>query len=190
MKNTGFKRLSYAEALEKKKAQDQKRLSKRFVPKGEKKAKPPKKKKVKHPTILGVKSSRYVGIKGCLWTIFSIYIRKRDFVKYGGRCISCPTILTDWKLGDAGHYVSVSRGNFETLFDEKNVHLQCKRCNNPEWTPDASIPMAIEIDRRLGKGTAEDIYRRSQRTGQGYSEAEYLREIATFKERSDKIGVS
>ena len=136
---------------------------------------------------MGIKSTRYTGIKGCLWAIFSIYTRKRDFALYGGKCVSCKAILERWQDGDAGHYVSVTRGNFETLFDEKNVHLQCKQCNNPKWTPDASIPFAYEIDRRLGKGTADDIYKRSQTIGSSYSEIEYMRAIAHYKEKSDKI---
>lgn len=176
MKRTGFKRLTYVEALEKNK--------KKFVIK---KGKTKKKTSVSYPTILGIKGRRYVGIKGCLWTIFSEYIRKRDFVKYGGKCVSCEKILERWQDGDPGHYLSVARGNFETLFDEKNVHLQCKRCNNPEWTPDASIPFRYELDRRLGKGTADDIFERSKKTGSGYSEIEYMREIERYKLKSSKI---
>lgn len=186
MKRSGIKRLTYAEALEKKNEsrdrQREKFILKQSLPKV---AKPKAKKKVKYPTILGIKGSRYIGLKGVLWTIFSMYTRKRDFILYRGRCVSCVTRVQDWHDFDAGHYVSVSRGNFETLFDEKNVHGQCKRCNNPTWTPDAAIPFAYEIDRRLGKGTAEDIYFRSNKVGKEYSELEYMRAIEHYKHEFD-----
>lgn len=143
--------------------------------------------KVKYPTMYGIKASRYVGIKGVLWTIFSRFTRKRDFLRYNGKCVSCNSILSDWKDGDAGHYVSVSRGNFDTLFCEKNVALQCKRCNNPSWTPDASIPFGKELDRRHGIGTADEMYRRSNAVGKEYSKPEYEEQIIHYKEAFENL---
>lgn len=143
--------------------------------------------KVKYPTIQGIKATRYVGIKGVLWAIFSKYIRKRDFLRYNGKCVSCPSMLDDWKKGDAGHYISVSRGNFDTLFDEKNVALQCKKCNNPSWTPDASIPFARELDRRYGEGTADELFKRSNKVGKEYSPQEYEEKIAYYKDEFENL---
>lgn len=61
---------------------------------------------------------------------FNAWVRTRD---EGEECISCPTILV--KLGrvggdyDAGHRRSV--GSAKHLeFDERNVHGQCKYCND------------------------------------------------------------
>ena len=140
-----------------------------------------KPRKVKYPTYEGIKGTRWVGYKGVLWTIFSRYIRKRDFIKYDGRCVSCPAVLDSWKDGDAGHYISVSRGNLQTCFDPKNVALQCKRCNNPVWTPDATVPMGIELDRRWGRGTAKRLYNLHFKTGQSLSDLEYQRLIKKYK---------
>jgi len=176
MKRTGFKRPTYAEMIEKQKVAREKKASK-----------PKAKRVVKHPTVMGIKSTRYTGLKGVLWAIFSQYTRKRDFIKYEGKCVSCPAILEDWKQGDAGHYISVTRGNFKTLFDERNVHLQCKRCNNPEWTPDASIPFSYELDRRCGKGTADKLYKESQQYAGSYSELEYMRAIEHYKNKFDTL---
>lgn len=58
------------------------------------------------------------------------YIRARDA---GKQCISCQTRLPiESKLGggfDAGHWRSV--GSAKHLeFDERNIHGQCKHCNN------------------------------------------------------------
>lgn len=171
MKRSSFKKLTYAELIAKQKAP--------------KKIKVKKPKPIKYPTVMGIKGTRYTGLKGVLWSIFSKYTRKRDFILHFGRCVSCPAVLGDWKDGDAGHYVSVTRGNFWSLFCEKNVHLQCKRCNNPSWTPDASIPFAYELDRRHGTGTADMIYKKSQEYAGSYSELEYMRAIQFYKEKFD-----
>lgn len=62
-------------------------------------------------------------------TAMHAYVRKRD---EGKDCISCDTILSSAGVGggmDAGHYRSV--GSAKHLeFDERNIHGQCKRCNN------------------------------------------------------------
>lgn len=176
MKRTGFKRLTYAEVIEK---QNTARAKKALKPKVKKPA--------KYPTVLGIKATRYTGLKGVLWAIFSMYTRKRDFIRYNGRCVSCGTIVNDWKEFDAGHYVSVTRGNSWSLFCEENVHGQCKRCNNPSWTPDASIPFAYELDRRCGKGTAEMIYTKSQEYAGSYSELEYMQKIEHYKQKFAKL---
>lgn len=64
--------------------------------------------------------------KAKLDRIFSEYIRRRDSNNGFGRCISCNKIL-HWTNGDAGHYVN--RQHMSLRYDEKNVHLQCRRCN-------------------------------------------------------------
>lgn len=43
-------------------------------------------------------------------------------------CVTCGAVKY-WKLGDAGHFVP-GRHNI-ILFDERNCHFQCKRCNGP-----------------------------------------------------------
>lgn len=60
--------------------------------------------------------------------IFSEYIRRRDSDKHTGygRCISCGRII-HWRDGDAGHYVN--RQHMSLRYDERNVHLQCRKCN-------------------------------------------------------------
>lgn len=43
-----------------------------------------------------------------------------------GKCITCGRLVRINEC-DAGHFIS--RRFNSTLFDEKNVHLQCKQCN-------------------------------------------------------------
>ena len=65
------------------------------------------------------------------WNQFSKYIRLRDCLKTTGdvnygKCITCGRLVGITRA-DAGHFIS--RRFSSTLFDERNVHLQCKQCN-------------------------------------------------------------
>ena len=80
--------------------------------------------KPKHKSIRKLK-------KEC-WDLFSRYIRMRDCLRTTGtlehgKCISCGD-LKPINQCDAGHFINRWYGS--TFFDERNVHLQCKRCNN------------------------------------------------------------
>ena len=71
-------------------------------------------------------------LKKKCWEIFSRYIRMRDSIRtHGsitdGKCVTCGKLLP-WKQMDAGHFIPRYYGT--TLFDERNVHLQCKHCNS------------------------------------------------------------
>lgn len=70
-------------------------------------------------------------LKKEVWDIFSQFIRMRDCLKTTGdinygRCVTCGA-LKHRKDCHAGHFIS--RSFNATLFDEKNVHCQCARCN-------------------------------------------------------------
>ena len=70
-------------------------------------------------------------LKKEVWDICSQYIRLRDCLRTTGtsdygNCITC-TKLVHRKDADAGHFIG--REHTPTLYDERNVHLQCKRCN-------------------------------------------------------------
>ena len=81
-------------------------------------------------------------------TSMSRYIRLRDALEYCnkhsidisqfarpemiiGQCCTCPKVGS-WLYMDAGHFESRGLGGSSGVyFDERNVHLQCKRCNGP-----------------------------------------------------------
>jgi len=70
-------------------------------------------------------------IKDKAWRAFSKYIRLRDCLKTTGtlthgKCITCGKLLKI-SFCDAGHFVS--RRYNSTLFDERNVNIQCRYCN-------------------------------------------------------------
>ena len=74
---------------------------------------------MKKPTVSSLKKK--------LWKLFSLYIRQRD-ADYRGiaSCVSC-LAQKHWKEGDAGHFIDGRHNSI--LFDERQVHFQCKGCN-------------------------------------------------------------
>lgn len=132
---------------------------------------------------------RYKGRKGILWYCISRYIRKSEWLEHGECVDGCGTKIPDWRLADCGHYIAASRG-FCTLFERKNLGLQTKKCNNPTWTPDASVGFGLTIDKRYGKGTAESLFKESKKICKEYSQKEYDKYIweyiKLFEELEDK----
>ena len=84
--------------------------------------------------------------KAKAWKQCSRYCRLRDALdyckEYGidlhqfsrpediiGACATCGAVKS-WYLMDAGHFISRGAGGVSGVyFDERNVNLQCKRCN-------------------------------------------------------------
>jgi hypothetical protein len=102
--------------------------------------------KINHPSVKKLKQT--------LWHEFSRYIRLRDCLKTTGtkttgKCICCGRLV---KINgcDAGHFVS--RRFNSTLFDEKNVNLECKNCNA---FPDATVfdNYRKNLIKKYGEGT-------------------------------------
>lgn len=62
-------------------------------------------------------------------TIFSRYIRMKESIDGVARCVTCGT-RDSWKMMDNGHYIV--RGKMGTRFDERNCHVQCRKCNRLE----------------------------------------------------------
>lgn len=115
---------------------------------------------------------RYNGIKGIYWYYFSIFVRKRDFMKYE-RCISCNKVVEDWRGCDAGHFVAASRSR-ALLFDPMNVHLQCKFCNGPYNSKASGAGYAIGLDRRYGVGTAAALWDRKNEKTKEWNDEQYI----------------
>lgn len=71
--------------------------------------------------------SDYQKNKKKAWSAFSKWVRMSSADKNGMvKCVTCPTVK-HWKEMDAGHYLP-GRNN-SILFDENQVHPQCKQCN-------------------------------------------------------------
>lgn len=63
------------------------------------------------------------------WKVVSEHVRKSDFDKYSGKCVSCNTVLSDWREGDCAHWRAWSLCNAWMKYELKNLALSCKGCN-------------------------------------------------------------
>ncbi len=128
----------------------------------------------------------YKDIKGKYWTLFSEYIRRRDFTAYG-RCISCGKPVSDWREFDAGHFVSAGGGGFALLFDERNVNGECQADN--AFNQNHLLLYRRGPDARYGARSAdalEERYRDSHfkgKTTKEWNKKQYEAEIEKLKEK-------
>lgn len=61
------------------------------------------------------------------WDVFSKYIRLKEVMPNGNTpCFTCG-FAYPWKSMQAGHWLSGHHNS--VMFDERNVHSQCIRCN-------------------------------------------------------------
>ena len=119
-------------------------------------------------------------VKKELVPIFSKYIRMRDCIRtlYSltrGICISCGEPV-DLNKADAGHFIS--RWYANTLFDERNNHLQCKRCNKLG----EKVRYRKNIIKYYGEGIDEILDNKSREEKQ-FSVAELEELKAYYRER-------
>ena len=59
-----------------------------------------------------------------LWSLVSLYVRKRD----AGKCFTCPARKPVNEM-HCGHYHDASVSNPELNFDLRNLNCQCPGCN-------------------------------------------------------------
>ena len=132
-----------------------------------------------------MKNKTVTQLKKILWKEFSRFIRLRDSIRTTGNtksllCITCKS-LVDIKSADAGH--GITRGESSTLFDERNVHGQCKRCN---MRGGEQYLYMIEVDKLYGEGTAEELQRLRHETKK-FSRPELIEMIEDYKQRIKEI---
>jgi hypothetical protein len=77
--------------------------------------------------------------------VFNAWIRKRD---EGHLCISCGS----FNANQAGHYLSAGHHSVHR-FNEKNVHLQCSRCNL--YLSGNQISYRINLVKKIGAEQVE-----------------------------------
>lgn len=86
--------------------------------------------------------------------VFNQFSRERDRLASVG-CVSCNRVL-DWSGNgvDAGHYRSVGSAP-HLRFDERNVHAQCKHCN--QWKSGNAVDYRIGLIQRIGLEAVEAL---------------------------------
>jgi len=104
-----------------------------------------------------------------------------DFIAYDGQCISCGRKFPITSL-QGGHFVPASRGGFTLLFHPTNVNAECQGCNGFDQMH--LIGYARNLDKRYGKGTADELIRiKNQATAKEWSAQRYLDEAAICRNR-------
>ena len=94
--------------------------------------------------------------KAKLDILFAHYIKKRDSINGRGQCVTCGEIFSVGDL-DAGHFRS--RKHSSTRYDERNVALQCKKCNR--FSSGEQWEFGKYLDDKYGDGTALELTRKS-----------------------------
>ena len=88
---------------------------------------------------------------------FSQYIRQKNAVDSIAVCVTCG-IAKPWKEMQAGHFVS--RSKHALRYDERNVHVQCYRCNVPLKGNYPSY--ALFLQKKYGNNILESLLAESQ----------------------------
>lgn len=101
------------------------------------------------------KPSRKAAVRNAdLW--MSRYVRRKAANHAGvARCITCNR-PDHWKDLQCGHFQT--RSKYSVRWMERNTGPQCVRCNITNGGQ--QYQFGLEIDRRYGKGTADEIVRK------------------------------
>jgi hypothetical protein len=112
------------------------------------------------------------------WNAFSKMIRARDDAGGYFRCPTCGRTLAI-EEADAGHYIS--RVRKATMFDEMNVHAQCRHCNR--FQEGNHFIYRVWLIGKYGIEKVEALEIRARIAGAGYSTADLLLMAKEYKKR-------
>lgn len=182
MKRTGFRRLTYAEAIQKQdEARDRARArhaAKSALPKPlQEKKVPPKKDRIKT-------------LKRKLWEAFSRYIRKSYADSQTGYVMTCDGKLLHWKETHCGHLFnnserSQSLGGNALWYDERNFAPQSSDGNYFNAGDSAKKYMMWAV-RKYGIEAVEEMQRLKQ-TPRQFTEQELEEKLVYYKEKFDRL---
>jgi len=115
------------------------------------------------------------------WKEFSKMIRARDDIGGYFRCPTCGRTLPI-DQADAGHYISRVRKS--VMFDEMNVHAQCRHCNR--FQEGSHFIYRKWLVEKYGKEKVEELELRAHIAG-GYSTADLLLLAKEYRARTKAI---
>jgi hypothetical protein len=98
-------------------------------------------------------------IDNTVWPIFAKYIRliwcKKTTGRYThGICFTCKRLKKFEEL-QAGHWRG--RGNHSTIFDERNVNIQCINCNGWQFLNGNRQAYETELEKLYGREVVDEI---------------------------------
>lgn len=128
---------------------------------------------------------RYVGLRGIYWYWLSRDVRKSEWEKWNGECITCLVPLETWEEGQCGHILASAFCGEYLRFNRINLTLQHSKCNNPRFSPHAGVANAINIDKRHGAGYMESLYSLRKKECKTPTQDEYralIRALPSYQE--------
>ncbi len=128
---------------------------------------------------------RYSGLRGVYWYWLSRQVRKDEWIKWDGKCITCDVPLATWEEGQCGHVVPSRMCGEYLRLNPINLTLQHAKCNNPRFRPDAGALNAIHFDKRHGQGAFQELYDMKKIEAKEPSQEEYrtlIRSLPSFQE--------
>lgn len=116
------------------------------------------------------------------WKVVSDYVREKDFILYGGKCVSCPRIIPTVQDGDAGHFKPWSNCHGMMKFYTKNIALQCQFCNRYRSGIEAGYYFGEALKRRHGENFIEEFETlNEQHRGKKIEEWELVEMVAKLR---------
>lgn len=128
---------------------------------------------------------RYVGLRGIYWYWLSRDVRKSEWEKYNGECITCLVPLATWEEGQCGHILASAFCGEYLRLNRINLTLQHAKCNNPRFSPHAGVANAININKRHGDGYIESLYSLRKKECKSPTQDEYralIRALPSYQE--------
>lgn len=179
MKNTGFKRLTYEEFLEKQKQRKERQLKKRE-----------QLKQLRADGRVKPKPDRMKTLKTKLWVMFSKYIRKSYADPITGMVMTCDGKLEYWQDTDCGHLFHntercKSAGGNELWYYEKNFAPQSNNGNRLN-ADDSAKTYLIWAIKRYGIEEVEKM-RKMKEIPRKFTEEELQAKYLYYKEKFDRL---
>ena len=189
MKRTSFKKMTFEEAIAKKRAADQRRREK-MKAQGFPVRKPVvKKKKVRKKRSEMTKAERVKILKKKLWVIFSQYIRKKH-ANHAGMVQTCDGKFKHWQQTDCGHLFhnserSQALGGNELWYYENNFAPQSRDGNRFNAQDSAKEYMLFAV-RKFGLKEVEKM-QRMKLTPRKFTEEELVEKFEHYKREFAKL---
>lgn len=132
---------------------------------------------------------RYKGLRGIYWYWLSLAVRKDEWEKYGGLCLTCLLPIEHWTMGHCGHIVAAQHCGEYLRFARKNLTIQHPACNSDRITPDAAALNAVHYDERHGLGAWEALRSLKKQEAKNPTQGQYrelIRALPSYQEAVDK----
>lgn len=132
---------------------------------------------------------RYTGLRGIYWYWLSREVRKDEWEKYDGLCITCLLPIEHWTQGHCGHIIAAQNCGEYLRFNRINLSIQHPACNSDRITPQAAALNALHYDQRHGIGAWDALYSLRKTEAKCPTQPQYrelIEALSSYKEAKNK----